>query len=146
MRFLDADVLVPARDRDTKTRLEEHKKRARRPGLGHAGDRISDRAITATAPLESAIELRKTHFQAHRRFEHLVEDTHDACAFAIARHPGRAQRSVVGPYRAVVIRHWIVARLALRDGAYAPSRVERCGEQMVDYASRPLGRGQSDKE
>ena len=72
------------------------------------------------------------------RIEQALEDAGRFGLEAIAREAKADQRIVVRPDRAVVVRHRVIARLALRDRADAPAAERLAAHQRVGGTARPL--------
>ena len=118
----------------------KRERRGRRPGLRRAGHGIARRAA-ARAPDEAAKQFRQAALVlAACRREHSFEHDGRLLAQPIAREAERDDGVVVRPYRAVVIRHRIVARLAARQRADAPAAEAVAVEQRAGDAPRAVGR------
>src|SRR5918993_2427642 len=72
------------------------------------------------------------------RAEQALQDTSGLGFEAIACKPEADQRVVVGPHRAVVIRHGIVAGFAMSNRADAPSAERLATHQRVSSATCTL--------
>src|SRR4029077_2763781 len=104
--------------------FKEGERRSARPGLRRAGHGIEGRPV--------AVLLRKTAEQLRqpaivhviRGAEQAVEQALDRLFVSVAREPERAQRIVVRPNRAIVVRHRVVTCLTRRYRADAPAGEE----------------------
>src|SRR5262245_26372892 len=70
----------------------------------------------------------------------------DGFAIAVARQASSDQRIVVRPDRSIVIGHRIVARLAMRDGTDAPTRIVGKAQKLGGDFSRAFRPGDARKE
>src|SRR5438045_6223054 len=61
-------------------------------------------------------------------------------AIAVPRHPCGADRRIVRPYGTIVIRHRVVACLAVSQRAHAPAVVERRAFELLDHRVRAFRR------
>src|ERR1700733_174422 len=106
---------------EAKGGFQQCERRGARPGLWRAGDRVQRRSALLFA-LKAAEQFgQPPQIHVSGGVEQGLEHALDRMFEVIARQPERDQRVVVRPYRPVVIRHRIIARLAARQGADAPA-------------------------
>src|SRR5690349_19170633 len=140
-RPVDVDLPAPAVDAQAEAGLQQHEDGPRRPGLRQAGDRVGDRR-RAGGPAEAAEQLRQPHVEPDGGLEQAAYEPDHALALAVAGQPRRAERSVVRPDRAVVVRHRVEAPLPGGERADAPARVEGRRQELGRDAPGPLARRQ----
>ena len=123
---------------EPKRRFQQRERRGAGPGLRRASDRIKRRPAMALAA-EAAEQFRQPP-QVHigRGVEQALEDVLDRMHQTVARQPERDQRVVVRPDRPVMIGHRIVAGLAERNGANAPTGEEMRPHQIGRDAPRAV--------
>ena len=132
----EGNALAFAVDLETEHRLQQVKDSAASPGLRRAGYGVADGGAASPAP-KAAEELGQAPIVHHRRrVGERLKDLLRPVAAPASGETGRNQRRVMGPDRAVVIGHRVVARLALGNGPHAPPRVERGSEHRVCHRWR----------
>src|SRR6478672_8204071 len=126
--------------------LDQREGRGAGPGLRRAGDGVERRAAAAAA-LEATEQFRQpAHLHVSGGVEQAFEHPLDRSLEAVAREPERDQRVVVRPDRSVVIRHRIVARFGIGNGADAPAGKEIRPQQSVADLERPLRPGDAGEQ
>src|SRR5215475_6588963 len=118
-------------DTHSEDRLKDQEHAGRRPCLRMAGDRIRHRTKVRFA-MKTAEQLgQAAAAETDRRIEQAFEDANYPGAITTAREPQRSDRVVMGPHRAVVITHRIIAALGIAERPDAPPREHVAAQQSL---------------
>src|SRR6184192_3707363 len=131
---VERDSAAVESDRETEHRANAEERRGGRPRQRNTGNGIR-RGCDARAPRLTAEELGDPPVgKGLGRRDHLRDRPRGARLVAVARHPGRGERGVVRPDRAVLVAHRVVVL-----GARAP-RADAPAAREVGLAETACGR------
>ena len=120
---IDPRLLRP--NLQSQTRLQNHECRTCRPCLRRTSNRIKRRALSGS-PSKPADQFRKSiERDFSRQVEQSRQHTKRKILVCTSQRAKGDQRVIVRPYRAVVIRHRVIASLARYQSPDTPSGIKR---------------------
>src|SRR5579864_5719247 len=135
----EMDSLAGNRKGHPQTCIHKEKYSAGRPCLRRACHRIECGALDARSLVKTAEQLRKPiEFHESTCFKNCRQQSSRLFLIAIARQSCGDQRIIMGPYRAIVIRHRVVTNFVARDGPEAPTAKKLLFQQCRRQTRRPF--------
>src|ERR1041385_1850828 len=137
-RLAEPEFIVSMRLLESEARSEKPKDGGGCPSLGGAGHRIRHGPAPGSTD-EPAEQFRQaSQLLIFSSVEQSFKYARSFCFQTITGEAHRNDGGGVGPKRAVVVRHWIVSRLALSQSSNSPAAEPIPAHEIVCYAAGSL--------